>query len=112
MVKTRTKTMKATECALKRLSTEELRALHDALFNPTFKKGCVKEMRELYYAIKNEVEQEYHNKDYRGFKIELPEIKRDEKTGNCWIYAGYFKCAYTFGPMVHYDIYINSNHMD
>ena len=56
MVKTRTNTMKATECALKRLSTEELRALHDALFNPTFKKGCVKEMGELYYAIKNEVD--------------------------------------------------------
>lgn len=67
---------------------------------------------EAIEAIKNEVEQEYHNKDYRGFEIELPEIKRDEKTGNCWIYSGYFKCAYTFGPMVHYDIYINSIHMD
>lgn len=67
---------------------------------------------EAIEAIKNEVEQKYHNKDYRGFEIELPEIKRDEKTGDCWIYSGYFKCAYTFGPMVHYDIYINSIHMD
>ena len=66
---------------------------------------------EAIEAIKNEVEQEYHNKDYRGFKIELPGVKRDEKTGNCWVCACYFKCAYTFGPMVHYDIYINSIHM-
>ena len=65
---------------------------------------------EAIEAIKNEVEQVYHNKNYRGFEIELPEIKRNEKTGDCWIYSGYFKCAYTFGPMVHYDIYINSIH--
>ena len=67
---------------------------------------------EAIEAIKNEVEQVYHNKNYRGFEIELPEIKRNEKTGDCWIYSGYFKCAYTFGPMVHYDIYINSIHID
>lgn len=67
---------------------------------------------EAIEAIKNEVEQEYHNKNYSGFEIKLPEIERDERTGNCSVYAGYFRCAYTFGPMVHYDIYINSVHMD
>lgn len=65
---------------------------------------------EAIEAIKNEIEQEYHNKDYSDFDIKLPEVKRDERTGNCWVYAGYFRCAYTFGPLVYYDIYINSIH--
>lgn len=67
---------------------------------------------EAIEAIKNEVEHEYHNKDYRGFKLELPEIKISEKTGKCYVYAGYFRCAYLFGPMIQYDIYVNSIHMD
>lgn len=63
---------------------------------------------EAIEAIKNEIEQEYHNnKDYQDFDIKLPKIERDERTGKCWIDTGYFRCAYTFGPLVYYDIYIN-----
>ena len=67
---------------------------------------------EAIDAIKNEIEQEWVNKDYGRYGLELPKIKRDEKTGNCWVYAGYFEYAYALGPIVHYDIHINSIHMD
>lgn len=67
---------------------------------------------EAIEAIEKEVEERYNNDSYNGFELKLPTIKRDEKTGNCWVYAGCFKCAYMFGPMVCYDIYINSIYMD
>ena len=67
---------------------------------------------EAIEAIKNEIEQLCCNKDYIGFTLKLPEIKRDEKTGNCWIYTGYFTCGYESKSVVRYDIYINSIHMD
>ena len=92
MVKTRTKTMKATECALKRLSTEELRALHDALFNPTFKKGCVKEMRELYYAIKNEVD--------RRIRLHVARLEREHPE---WIDTFYLDVEATDPSEIKFD---------
>ena len=92
MIKTRTKTMKATECALKRLSTEELRALHDALFNPTFKKGCVKEMRELYYAIKNEVD--------RRIRLHVARLEREHPE---WIDTFYLDVEATDPSEIKFD---------
>lgn len=92
MIKTRTKTMKATECALKRLSTEELRALHDALFNPTFKKGCVKEMRDLYYAIKNEVD--------RRISIHVARLEREHPE---WIDTFYLDVEATDPSDIKFD---------
>ena len=92
MVKTRTKTMKATECALKCLSTEELRALHDALFNPTFRKGCVKEMRELYYAIKNEVD--------RRIRLHVARLEREHPE---WIDTFYLDVEATDPSEIKFD---------
>ena len=92
MVKKFTKTMKATECALKRLSTEELRALHDALFNPTFKKGCVKEMRELYYAIKNEVD--------RRIRLHVARLEREHPE---WIDTFYLDVEATDPSEIKFD---------
>ena len=55
---------------------------------------------EAIKAIANEIEIEYNNKDYYGLRVALPKIK------NGWITNGSFECAYTFGPHVHYDIYL------
>ena len=55
---------------------------------------------EAIKAITNEIEIEYNNKDYYGLRVALPKIK------NGWITNGSFECAYTFGPHVHYDIYL------
>ena len=56
MIKTLTKTMKVTEGALRGLSTEELRAFHDALLNRALKEGCTKALRALHYAVADEVD--------------------------------------------------------
>lgn len=66
---------------------------------------------EAIEAIKNEVEQEYHNKDYRGFKLELPKFIRLGKDNGYLIESGYFECTYILGAMAHYDIYINTIHL-
>ena len=55
---------------------------------------------EAIKAIANEIEIEYNNKDYYGLRVALPKIK------NGWVTDGSFECAYTFGPHVHYDIYL------
>ena len=55
---------------------------------------------EAIKAIANEIEIEYNNKDYYGLRVALPKIK------NGWITNGSFERAYTFGPHVHYDIYL------
>ena len=59
---------------------------------------------EAVKAIANEIEIKYNNKNYYGLEVHLPSIKhyRDYTL----IRSGYFKCAYCFGPMVHYDIYL------
>lgn len=92
MIKTRTETMKVTECALKRLSTEELRALYDALFNPTFNKGCAKEMRELYYAIKNEVD--------RRIRLHVARLEREHPE---WIDTFYLDVEATDPSEIKFD---------
>ena len=53
MIKTLTK---VTEGPLKGLSTEELRAFHDALLNRALKEGCTKELRALHDAVADEVD--------------------------------------------------------
>ena len=55
---------------------------------------------EAIAAIANEIETQYNNKNYRGLQVVLPKIK------GSWITNGSFECAYTFGPHVHYDIYL------
>lgn len=55
-------------------------------------------------AVSDEIEINYKNDNYHGFKIELPIVKRTKNYTD--IYPGVFKCAYSFGPMVRYDIYI------
>lgn len=69
---------------------------------------------EAIEAIKNEIEQECHNKDYKEFEFELklPKFIRLGKDNGYLIESGYFECAYISGPIVHYDIYINTIHLD
>lgn len=67
---------------------------------------------EAIEAIKNEVEQKYHNKDYRWFELKLPKFIRLGKDNGYLIKSGYFECADIFGLVVHHDIYINTIHMD
>ena len=55
---------------------------------------------EAIKAIADEIEIKYNNKDYYGLRVALPKIK------NGWVTDGSFECAYTFGPHVHYDIYL------
>lgn len=55
-------------------------------------------------AVSDEIETKYKNDNYYGLKIKLPSVKRKQDYIN--IYPGFFKCAYSFGPMICYDIYI------
>lgn len=74
-------------------------------------KPCLKCVHKLYdtpeeavKAIANEIEIRYNNKDYYGLEVHLPSIEHHK--GYTSIYPGCFKCAYRFGPMVRYDIYL------
>lgn len=67
---------------------------------------------EAIETIKNEVKEKYQNEDYNGFQLKLPKFRKLGKDNGRLIHSGYFECAYTFGSMVHYDIYINTIHLD
>ena len=66
---------------------------------------------EAVAAILHDIEVEYHNDDYYNFEIVPPKVKTFWD-GHKWVSAGYFSCAYRFGPLVHYDIYVNSINID
>ena len=67
---------------------------------------------EAVAAILHDIEVEYHNdSDYKDFEITPPQIKTFAD-GHKWVSAGYFSCRYIFGPLVHYDIYVNAINMD
>jgi hypothetical protein len=60
-----------------------------------------KTWEEAVEAVKNEVEATYaHSNFYHSFKGEYP---HETKYGRS---NGYFECSYSFGPYVHYDIFI------
>lgn len=52
---------------------------------------------EAIRVLANEIECQYNNKYYTGLKVNLPKGKSNHGT---------FECAYIFGPLCHYDIYI------
>lgn len=60
---------------------------------------------EAIKAIANEIEIEYNNKYYYGLEVQLPKVSYGND-GDARLRAGYFECAYRFGPMVRYDIYL------
>lgn len=67
---------------------------------------------EAVAAILHDIEVEYHNNsDYEDFEITPPQI-RTFADGHKWVSAGYFYCRYIFGPLVHYDIYVNAIDID
>ena len=66
---------------------------------------------EAVAAILHDIEVEYHNRDYKDFEITPPQI-RTFADGHKWVSAGYFYCSHLFGPLVHYDIYVNAINID
>ena len=52
---------------------------------------------EAIKAVANEIECKYNNRHYHRLRVNLPKGNSNR---------GSFECAYTFGPLCHYDIYI------
>lgn len=66
---------------------------------------------EAIAAIVADIEKEYNNDNYRGFKLTPPKIKTFSD-GDKYVTGGGFTCRYIFGPTVRYDIYINTIYID
>lgn len=53
--------------------------------------------RKQLKPLQNEIECKYNNRHYHRLRVNLPKGNSNR---------GSFECAYTFGPLCHYDIYI------